>query len=237
MQNNKQKQMIDLAIMPSFECNLKCWFCMYDCGPDNKQVLDYEKTKKFLSKVDWGLVNACGFYGGEPSINMELYQKFIDLIPGYDGKRYIYRFTITNGSWSLLDREKKWEFVKWCINNYLQIIISSTPEHIKHQDRMFLESYARACNKTSPNFIVLKEPDEIHAQGRAKEDPRAKQNCEIKCQDKSRNIRLGLKPDGNVVFQNCHGEYHIVQTYEDEFDGIVERVNRIVEKCLLGIKP
>jgi hypothetical protein len=206
---------IDFSIMPSFVCNLQCWFCMYDCGPHNKIELNYNKTVEFLKQIDWSLINMCGFYGGEPSINIPMYEKFIKLIPDN-----LPRFVITNGTWST-DVIKRTNFINWCIYNKLWIIISSTSEHIKYQNRTWLEAFAKEMNKAVNNFIVLKEPDEIHAQGRAKNYPNVVNFCKFACQRPDRNIRLGLKPDGDIVYQNCHGEYHIVQTYEDKFDGIL----------------
>lgn len=216
---------IDFSIMPSFRCNLQCWFCMYDAGPDNDTELDYHKTAKFLYKVDWSLVNACGFHGGEPSIDAPLYDKFISLVPDQ-----IPKFVITNGTWSKTN-EKTFAFLNWCARHRFHVIVSSTPEHVKHQDRPFLEEFVRRTIKEDGGGIDLKKPDEIHDQGRAHGKPSVIRDCKLACRDQSRNIRLGLKPDGNIVFQNCHGEYHVVQTYEDEFAGIEKRARVIADRC------
>ncbi len=213
---------IDFSIMPSFKCNLRCWFCMYDCSPENHMELNYEKTRNFLKQFDWGMVNAFGFYGGEPSIAMPLYDKFIALVPESTNK-----FVISNGSWST-DYAKTDEFLQWCSRHRLYIIVSSTPEHIKHQHRLYLENLSANLK----GLLELKKPDEIHAQGRAKGSPLAITDCKLTCQRTDRNIRLGLKPDGNIVFQNCHGEYHIVQTYNEPFEGILERSQTIVRDCM-----
>lgn len=213
---------IDFSIMPSFRCNLRCWFCMYDASPENQQILDYEKTKLFLAQFDWSQINAFGFYGGEPSIDMVLYDEFVHLVPGD-----IPKFVITNGTWSK-DYGSTEDFLKWCVKRRFHIIVSSTPEHIQHQHRSFLENLAKAFD----GAIELKPPDEIHAQGRAKGHEGIENNCKLTCQRADRNIRLGLKPDGNIVFQNCHGEYHIIQTYNDPFDGMLERTQQIINQCL-----
>lgn len=213
---------IDFSIMPSFKCNLSCWFCMYNCHPNIRHELDYEKTKLFLAQFDWSQINAFGLYGGEPSVNRPLYHKFIKLVPDN-----VSRFIITNGTWSRSLKDTN-EFLGWCVYMNFHVIVSSTPEHIKYQDRSFLESLAME----SDGVIELKEPDEIHAQGRARGKPGVINDCKMSCQRKDRNIRLGLKPDGNIVFQNCHGEYHIIQTYEQSFDGILERTKKVVEECI-----
>lgn len=213
---------IDFSIMPSFHCNLHCSFCMYDAGPDNHTRLNYDKTKLFLAKIDWSVINACGFYGGEPSIDMGLYQQFIDLIP-----KNTQRFVITNGTWSS-DANHAAEFLYWCTVNKLRMIVSSTQEHIVHQDREFLQKLAAV----SGGNLELKKPDEIHAQGRAKDLIGIKSNCQSACMRTDRNTRLGIKPDGNIVYQNCHGEYHIIQSYEEPFMGILNRVKIKVDNCL-----
>jgi hypothetical protein len=212
---------IDISIMPSFECNLKCSFCMYNAGPDNKEILSLYKTKRFLKTVDWSQINWCGFYGGEPSINMPLYDKFVELVP-----KSIKKFVITNGTWSL-DEYATIRFLRWCVRKF-HIIISSTPEHVKYQNRPFLE----ILSHNYPDEIVLKEPDEIHAQGRAKYLIDVKSYCQFACRRTDRNMRLGLKPNGDIVYQNCHGEYIVVQTYKDKFDGIYERAKNLQVKCL-----
>ncbi len=212
---------IDFSIMPSFRCNLRCWFCMYNGSPNAKAELDYEKTKLFLAHFDWVQINAFGFYGGEPSVDTPLYDRFIELIPDS-----IPKFVITNGTWSMSNKDTVL-FLKWCSHRRLHIIVSSTSEHIQHQRRNFLENLAIELG----GAIEIKKPDAIHAQGRAKGKPGIISDCGLACRRKDRNIRLGLKPDGNIVFQNCHGEYHIVQTYEQPFVGILNRTKEMVRKC------
>ena len=218
---------IDFSVMPSFRCNLTCWFCMYNCGPEVIQELDYSKTKTFLASVDWSMINAFGFYGGEPSISIPLYDQFIALVP-----KEINKFLITNGSWSTCLETTK-VFLMWCAKHSFQVIVSSTPEHVKFQDRNFL----KLLEKTFAGAIELKAPDEIHAQGRAKGKPGIIKDCRGSCLRTDRNIRLGLKPDGNIVFQNCHGEYHVVQTYNEPFTGILDRTVGIRDACLRKERP
>lgn len=212
---------IDFSIIPSFKCNLECWFCMYDCGPNNEIKLDYWETLSFISEFDWNKINAFGFYGGEPSIEMDLYQDFISMIPSK-----IPRFVITNGVWSN-DLKFASAFLTWCSTNRLHIIVSGTPEHIANQDREYLEYLNREC----PNGLELKKADVIHAQGRAKNYDNVSRDCEYTCQRSDRNMRLGLRPDGNVIFQNCHGEYHTIQTYKDGFNGMYEKAIDIFTSC------
>lgn len=222
VETNQTGKPIDFSIMPSFRCNLNCWFCMYDCSPNGYQPeLDFYKTKKFIKQFDWNMINAFGFYGGEPSINTKLYDDFIALVPDH-----ISKFVITNGTWSV-SSEYTELFLNWCARHRFHIIVSSTPEHIKFQNRNFLEN----LQKEIGDALEIKKPDRIHAQGRAKGKPGVVTDCEFTCRRLDRNMRLGLKPDGNIVFQNCHGEYHIVQTYEHPFEGMLNRAKSLSEQC------
>ncbi len=220
--------MIDFAIMPSFECNLHCWFCMYDCGPSNHQTLDFVKTKAFLAKFDWRRIHGVALYGGEPSINTGLYDRFLALLP--PPVSGVERYVITNGSWSMNERSTM-RFLEWCLDRrFREIIVSSTPEHVAHQDRSVLTFWAERVSG-----LWLKPPDQIHAQGRAAGVPGVPTFCKRSCEHDTRNMRLGLKPDGKIVYQNCHGEYHVIQTYDDPFEGMIEQAERTQQDCLRGI--
>jgi hypothetical protein len=130
---------------------------MYDAGPKRLDILDIEKTKIFVKKIDWNLIENVGFYGGEPSINLSLYQKYIDLVP-----RNIKKFIITNGSWST-DKEKTNIFIEFLKLNNFYLIVSGTPFHKKHQDLEVLKS----LKEKYVNSIRLKGDDIIHPMGRA----------------------------------------------------------------------
>ena len=86
---------IDLSFMPSLQCDLTCAHCMYGSSPTNTATLDFEATKAFAETIDWDLINSCGFYGGEPGINIPMYERFMALVPGG-----VPKFTITDGTWS-----------------------------------------------------------------------------------------------------------------------------------------
>ncbi|RJR07912.1 hypothetical protein C4588_06085 [Candidatus Parcubacteria bacterium] len=212
------KQPIDFSFIPSLQCNLSCPFCMYDCSLEKIDELDFEKTKSFLKTVDWGMINSCGFYGGEVSINLELYQKFIDLVPDA-----IPKFTISNGAWSR-EPEMFSRFLNFLNRNELFLVVSGTEFHKRHQNLEVLKILKDECS----DGIRLKDGDEIHPMGRARLD---KWSCSNKCQTHTNPIRLGLFPDGNILFQNCDGSYPIIQTYNQPFEGIIDRVLQITWEC------
>jgi hypothetical protein len=215
-----QEKLIDFSFIPSLKCNLNCPFCMYDCDMEQKEILDIEKTEKFISTIDWSMINSCGFYGGEISINMPVFQWFIDMIP-----EDVPRFCISNGSWTTISNELMWEFVAFLTHNKMFLVVSGTPHHKKYQDVHKLQMLKDAY----PDGMRLKGDDIIHPMGRAKKDD---WTCTNKCQTYEVPTRLGLFPNGDVLFQNCDGIYpFVIQAYDEPFDGIMDRVKEAVEKC------
>lgn len=214
--------MIDCSFIPSYECNLKCWFCMYNCGSNQKSTLDIEKTKYFISKINFSKINQFGFYGGEISINLDLYQKFIDLVPTHFPK-----FTITNGTWSrnLIDKEK---FINFITTNKIYTKVSCTPEHIKHQNQKVLKEVCKEYKN-----IKIKENDDTKSKllpmGRLSNRPFS---CSFKCTKLSSNqpFRIALEPDGSVIFQNCDGIYPTVGSYKNSLEEIEKNIYELIEK-------
>lgn len=207
--------------MPSLRCDLQCSFCMYDSKLYETEVLDLEKTSKFINQWNWSDINQVGFYGGEPSINLPLYQQFANLI-NYETSRFI----ITNGSWST-DTNKTMEFIRFVIENRMYLIVSGTKEHIPYQSRSVLHM----LKSEFPKEIRLKGDDVIHSMGRAKDIVHP---CNSFCQTDDRVMRLAIHPSGNIMYQNCHGDYPIVQTIEDKYDGIYERALKVAKKCSIN---
>ena len=216
IKSNKHK--FDFSIIPSLKCNLECPFCMYNSSPDVNEELDYNKTSRFLSTVDWELINSFGFYGGEPSINLPLYQKFIDLIP-----KHVPKFIITNGTWSnTLDACL--EFIGFSYKNKLHVIVSGTPYHIEHQNRGLLKEF----KNTSSKSFTLKGDDTMQPMGRAS---RSDWKCTHKCISYDCATRVGLFPDGSIFFQNCNGVYPYVQYYSDDFSTLKSNVDKTITIC------
>jgi len=214
--------MIDCSLIPSYECNLKCWFCMYDCGPNKKNILDIEKAKYFISKINFSKINQIGFYGGEISINLDLYQKFINLIPNE-----IPKFTITNGSWSrnLYNTNK---FIRFVNNNKLYTKISCTPEHKKYQNKKVLKRVTRKYKN-----IKIKDNDDTKSKllpmGRLSHHPFS---CSFKCTKipPKQPFRIALEPDGSVIFQNCDGVYPSIGSYKNSLEEIEKNIYHLIKK-------
>lgn len=215
--SNKLK--FDFSIIPSLRCNLECPFCMYNSGPEVTAELDYIKTAEFLTTVDWEMINSWGFYGGEPSINLPLYQKFMNLIP-----KHIPKFIITNGTWTT-DTQACLDFINFISDNgKLHIIVSGTPYHKEKQNYMVLEDF----KKISPESFTLKGDDTIQPMGRAS---KSNWNCTNKCTSYNCATRVGLFPDGSIMFQNCDGVYPYVQHYTEDFSTLRLNVDKIIARC------
>lgn len=188
---------VSFSFIPSLKCNNQCSFCMYGAGPSNGLKLDYDLTVAFMKTVDWEKVVGWGLYGGEPSIDMDLYQTFYNLLP-----EELPKFVITNAAWSR-DREKTIAFLQWCAGKF-HIIVSGTPEHRAKQNVRFIEE----LSKEVVGAITYKpEEEEMHPMGRL---ARKDWSCNNKCQWHEQVMRLGIFPTGHVILQNCDGVYPVV---------------------------
>jgi hypothetical protein len=209
---NLDLEKVDFSFVPSLRCNLKCSFCSYNAGPDNDKELAIALALFFLETVDWDRIGSWGFYGGEPSINMEMYQAFINLIPSH-----IPRFVITNGKWTanntMMDR-----FLGFCVKNGLFIVISGTDEHKRYQNAEIIKLFEGLPG------VKIKDDDVIHPMGRATKETWA---CSRKCLTHPQPIRLAMFPGGHIALQNCDGVYPIVGSFADTFNDIFTRAVEI----------
>lgn len=193
---------VSFSFIPSLRCNNRCSFCMYNASPDNKMVLDYDMTAVWMKGVDWSKVLGWGLYGGEPSIETDLYQRFYELLP-----EDLPKFVITNGTWSVDDKLTK-DFLGWCAGKF-HIIISGTLEHQRHQDVNFLAALAKEFD----GAITLKDEDEeMHPMGRL---ARGDWGCTERCIWHEQPIRLGIFTTGHIILQNCDGVYPVVGHIEN----------------------
>jgi hypothetical protein len=196
---------VDFSFIPSLRCNIECSFCMYDCSPRNNTILDIDDARIFLETVDWQRIGSWGFYGGEVSIEMDLYQKFIDLI-----RPSIPKFTITNGSWTNNEITRK-EFFFFAYRNGLSVIVSGTNEHKAFQNSSIVSRLSDCSG------IHFKGDDDIHPMGRA---AREGWKCGKKCLTHPQPIRLAMFPGGHIILQNCDGVYPVIGNYRDHFKDI-----------------
>ena len=211
---------VDFSFIPSLRCNLSCSFCMYCAGPDVQMVLDLGATRRFMKTVEWDRVAGWGLYGGEPSIDLSLYQRFYDLLP-----KHIKKFIITNGSWSK-DKEKITEFLSWCAER-VYVVVSGTPSHVAHQNRSFLEELSK-----DSLGVIIKADDELHPMGRLAKDD---WTCTKKCLTHPQPIRVGLFPSGDFILQNCDGVYPVLGDLKYSFRNIFNRARSIREQgCVKG---
>lgn len=226
---------VDLSIIPSYHCNLTCWFCMYACSPQRTKFLDLGWLKAYLDTVEWNEVNSIGFYGGEISQWLDECQKYIDLIP-----REIPRFCITNGSWSL-DLGRTERFIDFVFKNRLWVKISRTPEHTKHQNTQML----KMLSECTDGMFHIKERDDtegtLNPMGRlAKEKWKCTKKClrheelqrlgDMKSGFKLKNYpydRYAIEPDGQIIYQNCDGVYPVVSHVTMPFSQLARKCDRI----------
>ena len=221
--DKKDLTKVSYSFIPSLECNNECSFCMYGASPTNKARLGYEDTMRFMLTVKWGKVVGWGLYGGEPSIDLPLYQQFYELLP-----EKLSKFIITNGAWST-DKILTKTFLDWCAYKF-EVIISGTKEHRKYQDVAFLKRLVQGCK----GVIYKPVDEEMHPMGRLARDV---WKCTRKCNWHEQVMRLGIFPTGDIIMQNCDGVYPVVghiktTTFTEAFDeGVRVRMGGCGRRC------
>lgn len=204
----------DLTFMYTERCDLDCPFCMYESGPDVQGVLDLDLLEKWLRTMNYDRIASFGAYGGEVSVDYDGWTKCFEMVR----RECKPHFVITNGSWST-DPDKTSEFMKWAIMNRCHIVVSGTPYHRRFQDREVLER----IKSISPEHVTLKPKEEnFHAMRRL--EGKMKFSCSRKCMWWSRALRLAIKPDGSIIFQNCDGVYPTVGGIWEPWTVIEQRI-------------
>jgi len=192
---------------------------MYSAGLTREaaKFVDLEKLRGWLQTVDYDKIVSLGVYGGEPSINMRGWGEILRMLPTDKP-----RFVITNGTWST-DAVHTHLFLGWCLMHKLFIVVSGTPEHRAHQDRARLEKLAYG----EPDRFRLKPVEEnLHPMGRYS-NMMPDYKCSEKCVWWDRALRVAVRPDGDIMFQNCDGSYPIVGNIGESFGALDARVQRL----------
>lgn len=200
---------IDFSIIGSLKCNLKCSFCMYDAGPQNGKELDDNMLVDFLETVDWSTVNSVGFYGGEISINTELWGHYIDAVNdaikrGMNRRKWKgHKWCITNGSWS--ERHPSfYSFINFANGHDLRVYISTTEEHKDHQDLNKIKLLVASGDRFKFKKDDLK--GKLLPMGRNKKEL---WTCSKRCLRLERH-RIAILPNGDVIYQKCDGVYPVI---------------------------
>jgi hypothetical protein len=189
---------------------------MYSSGPELTETIDLYALGAWLETVDPNKIASFGIYGGEPSIETRGFGRCLILARKAIGPKPC--FVITNGSWST-DPKKTEDFLFFCGQHHLHVVISGTPEHRKFQDRPALEQVV----STQPDAFRLKPLEEnFHAMGRL--EGKMKFSCSTKCMSWKRAVRIAVQPDGTIIYQNCDGVYPVVGNLKEDFNLIDERI-------------
>lgn len=215
--NSNNPLMYDLGFIYSLKCNLTCSFCMYNCHPNIDKVLDLNKLFIWLKTININKIASFGIYGGEPSILLNGYAKCLDLVNHFN-KPY---FIITNGTWSNSPERTK-EFLEFCTKYKIFIVISGTPEHRAYQNRKVIEQLAK---KYPNDFKIRSEKENYHAMGRL--EGKMPFSCTQKCMWWNKAIRIGILPDGYILFQNCDGIYPLIGNIGESFEVIDNRIQKL----------
>lgn len=225
--NSDNPLMYDLSFMYTKRCDLRCSFCMYNSGPEVTENIDLEKLREWLDTVYFGLIASFGVYGGEVSVALGGYRSIMDMVSERATRPH---FCITNGAWST-SIEKTREFLNFCGDYRMFIVISGTPEHRKFQNREVIEM----LKAEQPDAIRLKPPEEnFHAMGRL---INLKRPCTQKCLSWNKALRIAVQPDGSIIFQNCDGNYPKVGNIAEPFAMLHERITRLRQQGFMEVCP
>lgn len=213
--NPTRSDLIDLSIIPSYFCNLKCPFCMYSCSSEYKgEIIDLEKLIKFTFTIDWNKINSIGLYGGEISLYIPVCNSILNMFP-----ESIPKFCITNGTWSRSE-EKTERFISFCKQRNIKIVVSSTYEHRRFQNHDVIAQLWKNGD------IIWKRDDtldKMNPMGRLWED---NWTCEFKCKNINKPKRFAICPDGNIIFQSCDGCFPVVSDYTKNFNSLEIKCKR-----------
>lgn len=210
-----RKGVIDLSFMASLECDLSCGHCMYNSSPANQKKLDYLRVVEWTKTIEWSKINACGFYGGEPGIMLDWYEKFIELVPDE-----VPKFIITNGTWSV-DSKKIRNFLAFSHKYNLNVVVSGTRWHTPFQNRGIL------IDLMVKGLLTLKgEETNLIPMGKAaKWLPKG---CTQVCQQWSKPWRIAIHPENDIIFQSCDGSYPHLQTLNEPFGNVTENITNLL---------
>jgi len=209
MLGNETSASYDISFMATLKCDLECPFCMYDSSPEKDDIIDFDLLSGFIKTIDMDMVNAFGFYGGEPAVAMNLFGEVVELLPPQKPK-----FVITNGAWST-NPDKTEKFLSWAKSYNMKVFVSGTKYHQKFQDLKILEELA------NNGSVILKEPDsKMLPMGKLSH---AHVKCSKKCLSYKCCTRIAVRPDNAIIFQNCDGVYPVIGNIGQDF-GIIHQM-------------
>jgi hypothetical protein len=200
---------IDLSIMPWLKCDLECPHCQYNAGPHVEGNLHPGELLKFLRTVDWDDINSIGFYGGELFLDLDKFGQYIDFVTKAQDWKDIKKhkrkpmWVISNGTFSTAQSHFS-NVVAFAHMHNLQVFISTTPYHRKHQHQRI-----ELLPKLSDNFRFKKDDTKsrLLPMGRnATED----WYCTRRCQRLEATERIAILPGGDVIYQKCDGVYPVL---------------------------
>ncbi|MDE7425622.1 MAG: Cys-rich peptide radical SAM maturase CcpM [Lachnospiraceae bacterium] len=149
-----------LTLQVTQNCNLRCKYCVYSGSyinrKHNNKRMSFEMAKK---AIDYYILHSSqmpklrfGFYGGEPTLEMELIRKCVSYINGCSlGKPVEYNLT-TNAT--ILNRD----IIQFFINNHFYLTISlDGSKEIQDKNRVYAESGKGTFDKVIENIGWLRK--------------------------------------------------------------------------------
>lgn len=155
--NNKLEY---LLLQVTQECNLRCHYCVYGGGYENRthssKEMDFETAKKAIDfYVDHSRQSeklSLGFYGGEPLLKMDMIKECVRYIKSKVFDRKISFNMTTNGTLLTLER------AKYLYENGFNVVISLDGAQEDHdKNRVFKNSGLGSFDCIMKNLMRIKE--------------------------------------------------------------------------------
>ena len=243
-----------LVLQVTQNCNLRCKYCVYSGSYVNRQHtnkrMSFETAKK---AIDYYIAHSTqmsklrfGFYGGEPTLEMDLIRKCVSYIKEKTIGKAI-EFNLTTNA-TILNKE----IVKFFVDNQFFLTISlDGAKEIQDKNRVYAGSGLGTFDKVIENVVWLKEEypeflNNIHFN--VVMDPADGYSVSNNFFLYDQNVHgiyvtASEKNDVNYKEQTVRKpEYYINRSYEqfkaifDYYRGISEKVSPLVAGYLIGIK-
>lgn len=183
IENILQNRMEYLLLQVTQRCNLRCHYCVYGGGYENRMHSELDMDFGLAQKaIDYYILHSSqeeelvlGFYGGEPLLKMDLIRDCVNYIKKSVPDRRV-RFTLTTNG-TLLNLEKAHFFY----NNNFSIVISLDGSREDHdKNRVFKDSGKGTFD------VIMKNLKEIHERlpefmGNVSFNTVLNYNCDFSC--------------------------------------------------------
>lgn len=243
-----------LTLQVTQNCNLRCKYCIYSGSYVNRQHnnkrMNFEIAKK---AIDYYILHSSqmkklrfGFYGGEPTLEMELIEKCVDYINEKAFGREIEYNLTTNAT--MLNREMLDFLVK---NSFYLTISLDGPENIQNKNRIFAgsgrgtfesvmksvmyitENYPEYVSNVHFNIVMNPEDGYKAANDFFANDERVAEYFVTATEQNDVNYKESIKTSEEYYINRAYEQFKMIYSH---FHNIENGGSPLVAGYLIGIK-